>query len=939
MFRLIRVLAVAALASAPSGVAQEAANLDWPFYGNDVGGMRFVDADHIDRSNVSELVPAWIFHTGVMSDATSFESQPLAVGGRLYVTSPHGHVFALDAKSGEILWTYDPELPPLSELAICCGQVNRGAAYGNGRVFVYLLDATLVALNANTGRELWKTEVDDWREARTGTMAPLFVEGKVIVGVSGGEFQTRGHLSAYDGATGEIIWRFNTVPGEGEFGNDTWEGDSWKTGGATVWTTPVADPELDLLYITTGNAAPDLNGANRAGDNLFSASIVALNLDTGEREWHFQEVHHDLWDYDAAQPPHLFTFEGQGQTIPAIGHANKNGNYFILDRRTGEPIFEVTETPVPTDPAWQNPSPTQPSPATEPLIPQIVENPPEGVQTAPMWTPPQETPLLIQPGFEAGPEWAPSAYSPRTRMAYLEAGGVEPWLYHAIPAIVNSLGSTGVDAVPGAEQYGLLDAVDTTTGRIAWQIRMLEKFVSGVAVAGDLVFYGEGNGKFNAADAETGKVLWTFETEREGVGGANGSPAVYVVDSREYVVMPFGGNRQLRSNGQASPVGDALIAFALPEGNGGQPNIVRAEPEQVETGAIPEEAMIEPVDSVPPGTPEIMLSTHDFSFIPNTFTVPAGQQVAVRIRNMGIPPAGFAVMLPAGPIALKGPVAPQEEAILLFKTPEEPGAFTFVNPIGPFKFFGMRGVMRVAPPCPPGQSPCISGLGIVSATGFLSTAVAPGKVISIFGEGLGPQDGRMYMVEPDGSLPTEIAGVRVLINNVPAPLLWVQRNQVNAIAPFGLEADSAEVIVQAGAGQAGPATVTVAPTSPAIFTMTGALMGQAAALNADGTLNGAQNRAGAGETIQVFVTGLGQTDPPSEDGGLATDDSAAAIAPIELLIGGQAAEIVSAAPSIFSGVVAVTARVPDNVPSGAEVPIQLVAGSLFSPAGPTVAIE
>lgn len=395
-----------------SAVSQQ---LDWPYYGNDLGGMRFVDTDQINPSNVANLVPAWIFHTNVFNDNTSFENQPIIVNGVMYITSPHGHVFALDAATGALKWTYNPELPKLSSLAICCGQSNRGVAVGNGKVFVGLLDASLVALDANTGAVVWKVAVDRSEDKWSETMAPLFVNGKVIIGASGGEFLNRGHVSAYDADSGKMLWRFYTIPGTGEFGNNTWAGDSWKTGGGTVWSTPSADPQLNLLYITTGNAAPDLNGSQRAGDNLFANSIVALDLNTGKRKWHFQEVHHDVWDYDAVQTPHLFMMTRNGQQIPAIGHANKNGFYFILDRRDGTPLFEVKETPVPAGPAWQNASRTQPVPATEPLIPQSVTMTPAGMKSAPFWTPPSEEPMLIQPGFEAGPQYTPSAYSPRTK--------------------------------------------------------------------------------------------------------------------------------------------------------------------------------------------------------------------------------------------------------------------------------------------------------------------------------------------------------------------------------------------------------------------------------------------------------------------------------------------------------------------------------------------
>ena len=378
---------------------------------------------------------------------------------------------------------------------------------------------------------------------------------------------------------------FYTVPSPGERGADTWAGNSWKRGGATVWTTPVADPKLGLLYITTGNAGPDMNGSKRAGDNLFSSSIVALDLKTGQYRWHFQEVHHDLWDYDAAQPPQLFTMQRNGEEIPAIGHANKDGYYFILDRRTGKPLFNVKEASVPTNPDWQHPSPTQPESSIPALIPQQVAQAPQGFRAAPMWTPPQKEPLMIQPGYEAGPEWSPSAYSPRTRFAYVQAGGYQPWVYHSDPNEENVVGSTMLPKIPGVDNWGLLDAVDTATGKIAWRFHSPHKLVSGVVVAGDLVFFGESDGTFDALDARTGKRLWSFKSDKPGVGGANGSPAVYSQDGREYVVMPFGGNDHVRLS-DVSPPGDAVIAFAVsgpPRRTWSAPNRGRCQPEASRT--------------------------------------------------------------------------------------------------------------------------------------------------------------------------------------------------------------------------------------------------------------------------------------------------------------------------------------------------------------------
>jgi quinohemoprotein ethanol dehydrogenase len=908
---------------------------DWPFYGNDPGGMRFVDTDQINPANVSGLQPAWIFHTGVMSNNTSFESQPIVVDGVLYVTSPHGHVFALDAVNGSLKWTFNPDMPPLSELAICCGQTNRGVAVGNGKVFVGQLDATLIALDAATGRVAWKITVDRWQDRWTETMAPLFMNGKVIIGASGGEYQRRGHVRAYDAETGRMVWEFYTVPGPGEFGNETWAGDSWRTGGGTVWTTPSADPQLGLIYVTTGNAAPDENGSQRAGMNLFTASIVALDVNTGQRRWHFQEVHHDIWDYDAPQPVHLFTLDRNGQQIPALGHANKNGFYFILDRRDGRPLYDVREVPVPTEPAWQHPWPTQPVPATEPLIPQKIETAPPGVRAGPMYTVPQEQATAIQPGFESGPEWPPSAYSPRTRYAYLQAGGYAPSLYRAIPPLVNSFGSTG-GAPPDIENYGLFVAMDTTTGRIAWQKRLAEKMFSGVVAAGDLVFFGENNGRFNAVHAKSGDVLWSFKSDMTGIGGANGAPAVYTVNGRQFVVMAFGGNNGL----QGSSPGDALIAFALPQGGQTQPNVVRASVRQMDTGAVPESAMVAPMENAPADARVIELVTHDFDFHPQSFTALAGEKIAVRIVNTGTPAAGITMRLPSGPIALRGTVRTNEDAFFVFTAPNEPGVYEF---FGPSRFFGMTGLMRVGPACAVSASPCISAAGIVSSANLRSTAVAPGQLVTIFGRGIGPESGVFAPVSPDSrNLPIQLGDTQVFFNGIAAPLLYAQANQVNAIVPFEVAGrDSAQVQISRGGGQTTQlATVSIVPAQPGIFTARGVASGQGIVLNQDGTPNSAGNPAARGSVVSIFATGAGQTNPAGMNGAFARDDSMKMALPVTVLIGGIGAETVNARVprGVFAGIVQADVRVPADAPSGSEVALELATGEVISPPA-TIAVR
>ncbi len=297
--------AAAALPSAPTAPQ----DLGWRYYGNDLGNTRFQDVGQINPSNVASLRPAWIFHTGVLDPATSFEGSPIIVNGIMYISTGHDDVFALSAATGAMKWAYHPEadMPPLSQLSICCGEDSRGVAYGDGLIFLARLDARLVALNAHTGAVAWQATVANWQDRYSMTMAPQFAGGEVVVGLSGADYETRDAVVAYDALTGRRLWTFyTTAPGP------TWQGTSWQTGGGAVWDNPAVDPRLGVVYVSTGNAAPDLYGGNRAGQNLYTSSLVALDLRTGRVRWYFQEVHHDLWDYDSAQAPMLFDVPSGG---------------------------------------------------------------------------------------------------------------------------------------------------------------------------------------------------------------------------------------------------------------------------------------------------------------------------------------------------------------------------------------------------------------------------------------------------------------------------------------------------------------------------------------------------------------------------------------------------------------------------------------------------
>jgi quinohemoprotein ethanol dehydrogenase len=533
-----------------------AQTLNWPYNGADVYNSRFQNIDQINPSNVSQLKPAWTFHTGVFDSNMTMEMTPLVINGVMYITTGDDDVFALNPTSGAQIWHYKPtDMPKISTLPICCNNDNRGVAYGMGLIFNARLDAKLVALNAKTGAVAWETAVDLPGNMASMTLAPQFIGAsmgtipEVIVGVSGSDYGVRGHLDAYNPATGKLLWRFWTTDPA------TFAGDSWKTGGASIWGTPTFDPTLNMVYFSTGNAWPDFYAINRAGTNLFAASIVALDATSGELQWFFQEAHHDMWDYDGPQPTLLFSYNG----VPAIEHTNKTGYMWILDRASGEPLIpyqEVAVPPTPANAAFQHPWPTQPVSSIQSLIGHEVTEPVgAGQVAAPMWSTLGPTTQVIQPFFWGGMEWPPAAYSPRTRMIYSHSR------YKPVAWGQTSDNTNNTYEAPPGVSHGVYGAVNPTTGTVAWTIPVLTTPPdSGMTVAGDLVFFADCSGLFYAANAATGEVLWVFDAYTEpNAGGGNGAAAVYEVNGVEYVVYGFGGKP-----GESFTLGDLVIAFALP---------------------------------------------------------------------------------------------------------------------------------------------------------------------------------------------------------------------------------------------------------------------------------------------------------------------------------------------------------------------------------------
>jgi quinohemoprotein ethanol dehydrogenase len=547
--------------------------VNWPYYGNDLSNSRYQNIDQINPANVSELKPAWIFHTGISDPNMSMEMTPIVIDDVAYITTGDDDVFALNASTGKQIWHYlpttdTPPMPALSTLPICCYNNNRGVAVGGGLLFEARLDAKLVALNETTGKVVWETAVDTPANGASMTLAPQYITtsngaAELIVGIAGGEYGVRGHLDAYAPATGKLLWRFWTTD------PSTYAGTSWQHGGASIWGTPAYDPTLNMVYFSTGNAAvgdttvgqtttptSHYYGAARGGTNLFSASIVALDATSGTLQWYFQEAHHDIWDFDGPQPTLLFTWNG----VPAIEHTNKTGYTWILDRASGEPLFPYQEVAVPATPAdaaFQLPWPTQPVSSIGTLVEHVVEaeSVPPGAVAAPMWTTMGPTAYAFQPLAAGGMEWPPAAYSPRTHMYYSHAK------YSPSNTGITVAGSRPPHVSLLGVSHGVYGAIDTLTGQVAWTIPVLTTSPgSGVTVAGDLVFMGDDTGLFYAANAATGEILWVFDAYTvANATGANASAAVYEVNGVEYVIYGFGGEP-----GYSFELGDAVIAFALP---------------------------------------------------------------------------------------------------------------------------------------------------------------------------------------------------------------------------------------------------------------------------------------------------------------------------------------------------------------------------------------
>jgi len=524
---------------------------DWPVYGGDTGNTRYSPLQTLTPANVGKLKVAWALQLGSLR---SQESTPVVVGDTLYVTSSHGpkHVFAVDARTGTIRWRYAPEVPAGIDQFACCDVNNRGVAYANGKVFVGRLDGHLVALDAKTGDEVWKSQIVDYTQGSVITSPPTIVKNLVITGFGGGEFGARGFIAALDQNTGKEVWRFWTIPGPGEPGNESWKGDSWKLGGGVAWGIGSYDPKLNLLFYGTSNPSPwgasvrgPDSGEYGAFTNLYTSATLAINPDTGKLVWHYQSTPHDAWDYDGVNELVLTDLLINGQMTPVALKADRNGFFYVLDRRTGRLISAKSFVPI----NWATRVDLDSGRPVE-----VPEKRPKFKQRA----------KDICPNLLGGKNWQPMSFNPKTGLVYIpsinlcmDMEGAEPAYERGkfYLAFEFDLGKSG----PGG-YMGELIAWDPVKQQKAWGNKDELPWLGGtLTTAGGLTFHGDVRGWFKALDAKSGQVLWQFNTG----SGISAAPMTYAVGGKQYVAVVSG--RTFTIPLFLGPVGAKMVA-ASPEG-------------------------------------------------------------------------------------------------------------------------------------------------------------------------------------------------------------------------------------------------------------------------------------------------------------------------------------------------------------------------------------
>ncbi|HEV3481640.1 MAG TPA: PQQ-dependent dehydrogenase, methanol/ethanol family [Candidatus Acidoferrales bacterium] len=498
---------------------------EWLTYGGNYSSQRFSELKQINKQNVNTLKLRWVYQlrrTGI------FESSPIVVDGMMYVTEPPTTVTALDVRTGRPIWRWTADLPK-NLLTIGLFPTNRGVAVLGDTVYVATIDAHLVALDAKTGAMRWSVEIGDNKKAVAITQAPLAINGKIIVGMGGGEGGLRGYIDAYDAKDGKRLWRLYTIPTKGEPGVETWEGDSYKYGGATTWNTGAYDPELNTLYWGTGNPAPDWNGDMRKGDNLYSCSLLAIDADTGKMKWYFQFSPHETHDWDSSEPPILFDAVINGKKRKIVAQANRNAFYYVLDRETGQFLAGAAYAKQ----TWAKGLDAKGRPIDMPNIDPTTQG------------------NLLYPSITGSVNWTSSSYSPLTGLVYVDTREQGAYYFKGHPTMepANPLdigGGGGQRVVYGDDAYSAIKALESTTGKIKWQFKMVgDSWTGTLATAGGLVFCADSQGNFFALDANDGKPLWNIQLGNS----VRANPITYAVDGKQYV---------------EAAAGNAVSVFSLP---------------------------------------------------------------------------------------------------------------------------------------------------------------------------------------------------------------------------------------------------------------------------------------------------------------------------------------------------------------------------------------
>jgi PQQ-dependent dehydrogenase (methanol/ethanol family) len=540
------LLSVAPLATAGAAdVSQDMLNgastdtANWLHTNGNYDQTRYAPGTQITPANVAKLRPAFVFQTEVVE---SMETSPIVVNGTMYLTTAFDHVYAIDAVTGVQKWHYAHKMGPIT--TYCCGPNNRGVAIAGNRLFLATLDAKMMSLDAATGAKGWEVQIADPALGYSETMSPTVFGNQVFIGTNGGEYGIRGFVKSYDAASGKLNWTFDTVP-ENSVG--VWaktdatgrdmhrdiaaekkalkeKGDPYKTLGGGVWQNPAIDRELNTMYFVVGNPSPDLDGSLRPGDNLYTDSLVALDVNTGKYKCHFQYIAHDVWDLDAVSPPILVDVKDKsGKTIPGLIHGGKTGHVYVHDRRNCN-LIRFSEAMV----AQEN-----------------------------MWVLPTKEGARMLPGANGGVEWSPMSVNPTLGLTYA-VNLHQPMTYHveSTPYPEGKLWLGGAfKVIPSETQSGNVTAVDYNTGKIAWQVKTEQPMMGGtLSTASGLVFTGEGNGWFRAYDAKTGKKLWEFQCG----AGVNAPPVSYTINGTQYIAVAAGGNTQLNFKR-----GNSLFVFAL----------------------------------------------------------------------------------------------------------------------------------------------------------------------------------------------------------------------------------------------------------------------------------------------------------------------------------------------------------------------------------------